>query len=65
MIYQTKVEFECAECNQKYKIYHNSKETAEFCPFCGEFIIATHNETLEEDESDYESDTLDDSENDW
>ena len=38
MVYKNTFEFDCPDCNQKYKILHNSREIIEFCPFCGELI---------------------------
>ena len=54
MEYKHKLEFDCAECNQKYKIFYASKEQVEFCPFCGESILKPdyeeNNELLSDDE---------------
>lgn len=39
MKYEHKLDFDCPECAQKYKISYASKEVIEFCPFCGEEIV--------------------------
>lgn len=62
MEYKNKFDFECAECNQKYKLSYNSKEQVEFCPFCGESVLGVESEDFFEEEIEEfeDSDDLDD-----
>ena len=66
MKHEQRLDIDCPECNQKYTILYSSKETIEFCCFCGELIVKSTDDQEEFDDEDLYADDEDlDEQDEW